>query len=123
MPDRMPSPSAKSIATMIIAIPTARPRMTRPFSKPFETLLNKGAAAQIPPTIRRMAVETTIGIGCASYRRRGVKQGASVSLLPAPRALLLLPRLPALREAVRQELPPSLQAGLLEEFEPGGQLR
>src|SRR5216117_638679 len=90
MPDTMPSPSAKSIATMIIATPTARPRMTRPFSKPFETLFNKGAAAQVPPTIRRMAVETTIGIGCVSYRRRGFKQVASVSLLPAPRALLLL---------------------------------
>src|SRR5256712_12448029 len=117
MPDRMPSPSAKSIATMIIAIPTARPRMTRPFSKPFETLLNKGAAAQIPPTIRRMAGETTICIGCASYRRRGVKQVASVFLFPAPRALLLFPRLPALREVVRQELLPLLQAGLLVEFE------
>src|SRR2546423_6512649 len=116
MPDRMPSPSAKSIATMIIAIPTARPRMTRPFSKPFETLLNKGAAAQIPPTIRRMAVETTICIGCVSYRRRGFKQVASLSLLPAPPALLL-PRLQELREVVRPELLPSLPARLLEELE------
>src|SRR3989442_2391605 len=70
----MPSPSAKSIATMIIATPTARPRMTRSFSKPFETLLNKGAAAQIPPMIRRIAVETTIGIECVSYRRRGLSR-------------------------------------------------
>src|SRR5437016_13619803 len=106
MLERMPSPSARSIEIMITAIPTAKPRITKAFSKPFETLLNKGAAAQIPPTIRRMAVETTIGIGCVSYRRRGFKQVASLSLLPAPRALLLLPRLPALREVVRLELLP-----------------
>src|SRR2546428_8591323 len=116
MPDRMPSPSAKSIATMIIAIPTARPRMTRPFSKPFETLLKRGAAAQIPPTIRRMAVETTIGIGCDSYRRRGVKQVASVFLLPAPREAPLS-RFQGLREGVRPELLPLLQARLLGEIE------
>src|SRR5256885_16521643 len=115
----MPSPSYKSISTIIITTPTARPRMTRPFSKPFESLLNKGAAAQIPPTIRRMAVETTIGIGGVSYRGRGFKQVAALSLLPAPRGVFLLPRLSSLREVVRLELLPLLQVGVLEELERG----
>ena len=63
MLERIPRPSARSIETMITAIPTTKPVMTRNFSRPFETRLKRGAAAQIPPMINRIAVGTTNSVG------------------------------------------------------------
>src|SRR5690348_15202625 len=69
MLERKFRPRARSIATTIMAIPTKKPMMDSNRAKSFEARLNKGAVAHMPPTMRRIAVETTIGIESATKGR------------------------------------------------------
>src|ERR1700756_1936954 len=63
MLERKFRPSARSIATTITAMPTKKPIIDSKRAKSFEARLNRGAVAHMPPTRRRIAVETTIGVG------------------------------------------------------------
>ena len=50
------------MATMITAMPTKKPMIDRKRARSFDARLKSGAVAHTPPTMRRIAVETTIGI-------------------------------------------------------------
>ena len=50
------------MATMMMTMPTKKPMIDSKRARSFDARLNSGAVAHIPPTMRRIAVETTIGI-------------------------------------------------------------
>src|SRR5712664_1575031 len=74
MLERKFRPRARSIATTIMAMPTKKPTMDSKRAKSFEARLKSGAVAHMPPTMSRIAVETTIGIERVSYGSRGLSR-------------------------------------------------